>query len=117
MSHIQLIDLGECLYGECPLIFIWTVIARRLLFFFANITRYCISIKPVHENVLSLAPATMHTYVGKIRDLLARRKTLLGSATAIVYVDERKLKEDNKHRNYDNPNGSFGIHVGCKLET
>ena len=34
----------------------------------------------------------MHTYVGKIRDLLARRTTLLGSATTIVYVDERKKK-------------------------
>lgn len=33
-----------------------------------------------------------HTYVGKIRDLLARRTTLLGSATTIVYVDERKKK-------------------------
>ena len=71
--------------------------------------------KTLKSSTCNHARAT-HTYVGKIRDLLARRTTLLGSATTIVYVDERK-KEDNKHRNYDNPNGSFGIHVGCKLET
>ena len=67
------------------------MVARWILFFSANMTRYCMNIKSncAWKRLISLASACNN---GKTRDLLARGTTLLDSATTIVYVDDRNKK-------------------------
>ena len=102
---IMVPSFGDGTSGGCTLIFLRTTFAHdKELFFSASKTRNWINIKLVHKKLLNHARKNTLRFI----------KRLTGWWDDIAWVSNHHCrwdKQKEKHRDYDKPNGSLGIHL------